>query len=148
MNWPWLVYRQQTGNICLLKYNLSESNGKSKPTCRCDDRATWGSLEPRLRSACRRVSKGSHTSSRVAPSSWGGTSRRWDRVSDGTAPRTTRTVDIDLVLSYIYSKQAMAGLTQEWLREVSVSRLGCGVYDRSHITPCVGYFRSPGIDTR
>ena len=52
------------------------------------------------------------------------------------------------VLSYVYSKQPVLGLTQEWFRVLSFSRLECGVHDRLHIYPCVGYFTSPGIDTR
>ena len=32
-------------------------------------------------------------------------------------------------------------------RELSFSRLECGVHDRLH-TPCVGSFTYPGIDTR
>ena len=39
-----------------------------------------------------------------------------------------------LVLSYVYSKQPIFGLTQEWLRELSFSRLECGVHDRLHIS--------------
>ncbi len=34
-----------------------------------------------------------------------------------------------LVLSYVYSKQPIFGLTQEWLRELFFSRLQCGVHD-------------------
>ena len=37
--------------------------------------------------------------------------------------------------SYAYSKQPIFGLTQEWLRELSFSRLECGVHDRLHIYP-------------
>ena len=41
-----------------------------------------------------------------------------------------------LVLSYVglYSKQAIFGLTQEWFRELSFSRLECGVHDKLHIS--------------
>ena len=39
-----------------------------------------------------------------------------------------------LVLSYVYSKQPIFGLTQEWLRELSFSRLECGVHDKLHIS--------------
>ena len=55
-----------------------------------------------------------------------------------------RTVFRDiLVLNYVYSKQPIFGLTQEWLREVWSPRQGICLF-----TPCVGYFTSPGIDTR
>ena len=44
-----------------------------------------------------------------------------------------------LVLNYhVYSKQPIFGLTQEWLRELSFSRLECGVHDRLHIYPLCG----------
>ena len=33
-----------------------------------------------------------------------------------------------------YYKQPMFGLTQEWFREVSFSRLECGVHDKLHIS--------------
>ena len=33
-------------------------------------------------------------------------------------------------LSYVYSKQSIFGLTQEWFRKLSFSRLECGVHDR------------------
>ena len=39
-----------------------------------------------------------------------------------------------LVLSYVYSKHPIFGLTQEWLRELSFSRLECGVHDKLHIS--------------
>ena len=39
-----------------------------------------------------------------------------------------------LVLSYVYSKQPIFGLTREWLRELSFSRLECGVHDKLHIS--------------
>ena len=39
-----------------------------------------------------------------------------------------------LVLSYVYSKQPVFGLTKEWFRELSFSRLGCGVHDKLHIS--------------
>ena len=39
---------------------------------------------------------------------------------------------------YVYSKQPIFGLTQEWLRELSFSRLECGVHDRLHIYPLCG----------
>ena len=38
------------------------------------------------------------------------------------------------VLSYVYSKQPILGLTQEWFRELSFSRLECGVHDKLHIS--------------
>ena len=38
-----------------------------------------------------------------------------------------------LVLSYVYSKQPILGLTQEWFRELSFSRLECGVH-KLHIS--------------
>ena len=38
------------------------------------------------------------------------------------------------VLGYVYSKQPIFGLTQEWLRELSFSRLEYGVHDRLHIS--------------
>ena len=45
-------------------------------------------------------------------------------------------VSVFLVLSYVglYSKQPIFGLTQEWLRELSFSRLECGVHDNLHIS--------------
>ena len=46
-------------------------------------------------------------------------------------------------LSYVYSKQPILGLTQEWLREVWSPRQGICLF-----TPCVGSFTSPGVDTR
>ena len=39
-----------------------------------------------------------------------------------------------LVLSYVYSKQPMLGLTQELFRELSFTRLECGVHDKLHIS--------------
>ena len=39
-----------------------------------------------------------------------------------------------LVLSYVVSKQPIFGLTQEWLTELSFSRLDCGVRDKLHIS--------------
>ena len=49
-----------------------------------------------------------------------------------------------LVLSYVYSKQPMFGLTQEWFRELSFSRLECGVHDRLNIIyPLCGIFHLP-----
>ena len=51
------------------------------------------------------------------------------------------------VLSYSY-KQPIFGLTQEWFRELSFSRLECGVHDRLHIYPLCGIFYFPAIDTR
>ena len=39
-----------------------------------------------------------------------------------------------LVLSYVYSKQPIFWLTQEWFRELSFSRLECGVHDKLHIS--------------
>ena len=39
----------------------------------------------------------------------------------------------DLVLSYVYSKQPILGLTQEWFRELSFSMLECGVH-KLHIS--------------
>ena len=47
---------------------------------------------------------------------------------------------ISLVLSYILQTPIL-GLTQEWFRTVSFSRLACGVYDTLHIYPCgIVYF--------
>ena len=40
----------------------------------------------------------------------------------------------------VYSKQPIFGLTQEWFRELSFSRLECGVHDRLHIYPLCGIF--------
>ena len=37
----------------------------------------------------------------------------------------------------IYFKQPIVELTQEWFRELSFSRLECGVHDRLHIYPTV-----------
>ena len=49
-----------------------------------------------------------------------------------------------LVLNYsIYSKQPILGLTQEWFRELSFSRLECGVHDKLHIYPLCGIFYFP-----
>ena len=39
-----------------------------------------------------------------------------------------------LVLSYVYSQQPIFGLTQEWFRELSFSRLECGVHDKIHMS--------------
>ena len=47
------------------------------------------------------------------------------------------------VLSYVYSKQPVFGLTQEWLREAWSLRQGTCLF-----TPCVGSVTSPGIDTK
>ena len=47
------------------------------------------------------------------------------------------------VLSYVYSKQPIFRLTQEWFRELSFSRLECGVHDRLHIYPLCGIFYFP-----
>ena len=41
---------------------------------------------------------------------------------------------ISLVLSYIHQTPIL-GLTQEWVRDVSFSRLACVVYERLHIYP-------------
>ena len=38
------------------------------------------------------------------------------------------------LVSYVYSKQPILGLTQEWFRELSFSRLECGVHDKLHIS--------------
>ena len=43
----------------------------------------------------------------------------------------------------VYSKQPIFGLTQEWLRELSFSRLDCGVHDRLHIYPMCEIFYFP-----
>ena len=44
-----------------------------------------------------------------------------------------------LVLSYVYHKRPVLGLKHEWFRELSFSRLECGVHDRLHIIHhCVG----------
>ena len=39
-----------------------------------------------------------------------------------------------VMLSYVYSKQLIFGLTQEWFRELSFSRLDCGVHDKLRIS--------------
>ena len=39
-----------------------------------------------------------------------------------------------IFLSYVYSKQPILGLTQEWFRELSFSRLECGVHNKLHIS--------------
>ena len=39
-----------------------------------------------------------------------------------------------LVMYTKYAKQPIVGLTQEWLRESSFSRLECGVHDKLHIS--------------
>ena len=39
-----------------------------------------------------------------------------------------------VIFLVIYSKQPIFGLTQEWLRELSFSRLECGVHDKLHIS--------------
>ena len=36
--------------------------------------------------------------------------------------------------SYVYSKQPIFGVTQEWFRKLSFSRLECGVHDKLHIS--------------
>ena len=41
---------------------------------------------------------------------------------------------ISLSLSYVYPKQPIFWLTQEWFRELSFSRLECGVHDKLHIS--------------
>ena len=58
-------------------------------------------------------------------------------------------VSMFLVLSYVYSKQPMFGLTQEWFRQLSFSSVECEVHDKLHITSAVwwGIFTFPGIDT-
>ena len=43
-------------------------------------------------------------------------------------------LSLTLVLSYVHSKQPIFGQTQEWLRELSFSRLECGVHDKLHIS--------------
>ena len=50
-----------------------------------------------------------------------------------------RPLPLGHVLSYVYSKQcgtvdSIFGLTQEWLKELSFSRLECGVHDKLHIS--------------
>ena len=45
-----------------------------------------------------------------------------------------------LFLSYVYSKQPIFGLTQEWFRELSFSRLECGVHDKLHISSAYSYW--------
>ena len=47
------------------------------------------------------------------------------------------------VLSYVYSKQPIFGLTQKWFRELSFSRLECGLHDRLYIYPRCGIFYFP-----
>ena len=47
------------------------------------------------------------------------------------------------VLSFIYSKQPILDLTQVWSRELSFSRLECGVQDRLHIYPMCGILYFP-----
>ena len=37
-------------------------------------------------------------------------------------------------LKKVYSKQPIFGLTQDWFRELSFSRLECGVHDKLHIS--------------
>ena len=54
-----------------------------------------------------------------------------------------RPFSLSYVLSYVYSKQPIFGLTQEWFRELSFSRLECGVHDRLHIYPLCGIFYFP-----
>ena len=39
-----------------------------------------------------------------------------------------------ILVSSVYSKHPIFGLTQEWLRELSFSRLECGVHDKLHIS--------------
>ena len=61
----------------------------------------------------------------------------------------------------VYSKQPIFWLTQEWFRELSFSRLECGVHDKLHISSadwwdlllplpwqCMWHSHSLGIDTR
>ena len=43
----------------------------------------------------------------------------------------------------MYSKQRILGLTQEWFRELSFSRLECGVHDRLHIYRLCRIFSFP-----
>ena len=42
-----------------------------------------------------------------------------------------------------YSKPTIRGLTQDWLRESSFTRLECGVHDSLHIYPLCGIFYFP-----
>ena len=49
-------------------------------------------------------------------------------------------------LSYLYSKQPILGLTREWFRESSFSRLECGVHNRLHIYTLFGGIY--GLDPR
>ena len=46
-------------------------------------------------------------------------------------------------LVYVYSKQPILGLTQVWFRELSFSRLECGVHDKLHIYTLGGIFYFP-----
>ena len=41
---------------------------------------------------------------------------------------------IILIISYVYYKQSIFGLTREWFRELSFSRLECVVHDKLHIS--------------
>ena len=54
------------------------------------------------------------------------------RIEDGKVWKLTDDA-LFLVLSYVYSKQPILGLTQEWFRELSFSRLECGVH-KLHIS--------------
>ena len=51
-----------------------------------------------------------------------------------TGPTHSRNSCMFLVLSYAYTKQPIFGLTQERFRELSFSRLECGVHDKLHIS--------------
>ena len=51
------------------------------------------------------------------------------------------------VLVHCYILQtAHSRVTHEWLREMSLPRLECGVHDRLHIYSLCGSFTSPGIE--
>ena len=48
-------------------------------------------------------------------------------------PTRPCTPQVNFLSSYLHTKQPILGLTQEWFRESSFSRLESGVHDRLHI---------------
>ena len=59
-------------------------------------------------------------------------------------PPRSRIQWLVICISYNYVLQtAHCGLTQEWFRELSFSKLECGVHDRLHIYDMYGIFSFP-----
>ena len=53
---------------------------------------------------------------------------------EGRERHSTLHLIVSLVLSCVYSKQPIFGPTEEWFRELSFSRLECGVHGKLHIS--------------